>query len=64
MKYISYNIVVVDIDNNILDIVDGEFNKNMAKSELKKIIEFDRLDNLERDWGIFKLQRVTRELLK
>ena len=64
MKYISYNIVVVDIDNNILDIVDGEFNKNMAKSELKKIIELDRLDNLERDWGIFKLQRVTRELLK
>lgn len=64
MKYISYNIVVVDIDNNILDIVDGEFNKNMAKSELKKIIEFDRLDNLERDWSIFKLQRVTRELLK
>ena len=64
MKAISYNIVVVDIDNNILDIVDGEFNKNMAKSELKKIIEFDRLDNLERDWGIFKLQRVTRELLK
>ena len=62
---IGFNVVAMDDDNTVLDIVDGEFETiERARKQLAQIIERDNEDNRLEDRSIFKIQKITRELVE
>ncbi len=62
---IGFNVVAMDDDNTVLDIVDGEFETiERARKYLAQIIERDNEDNRLEDRSIFKIQKITRELVE